>query len=179
MAAIKKLLQSSSRGIHISGKTQDKVSAQMENLLHLKGYSRLKCLLDILETIAKSRDQKMLSSVGYKNSFSANDADRINKVFEYLFVSFTGEISLSKVASSINMSTSAFCKFFKSRTGKTFTTIINEIRIGHACKLFIERDVSVSEVCYNCGYNNLSYFNRRFKLVTKYSPLEYQKRFNA
>ena len=75
------------------------------------------------------------------------------------------------------MNTSAFCKFFKNRTGKTFSHILNEIRIGHACKLFIEEGLSVSQVCYSCGYNSLSYFNRKFKAITKYSPMEYRKRF--
>ncbi len=177
MAPVKRLLDSSFRGIHISGDTQVKVAGEMERLLKLKGFERLKCLLDVLEMIANSGDQRLLTSAGYRNTFSADDADRINKIFDYLFLHFTEEITLADAASLIFMSTSAFCKFFKSRTGKTFTNILNEIRIGHACKLFIEKDVSVSEVCYNCGYNNLSYFNRRFKLITKYSPLDYQKRF--
>jgi AraC-like DNA-binding protein len=75
------------------------------------------------------------------------------------------------------MITSAFCKFFKKRTGKTFSHVLNEIRIGHACKLFIEQGLSVSDVCYSSGYNSLSYFNRQFKANTKYSPLEYRERF--
>ncbi len=177
MAPVKRLLDSSLRGIHISGDTQVKVAGEMERLLKLKGFERLKCLLDILEMMANSGDQRLLASAGYRNTFSADDAARINKIFDHLFLHFTEEITLADAASLIFMSTSAFCKFFKSRTGKTFTNILNEIRIGHACKLFIEKDVSVSEVCYSCGYNNLSYFNRRFKLITKYSPLDYQKHF--
>ena len=177
MKVIKKLLNASSRGIHIFGETQARVSREMERLLECKGFDRLKCLLDILEIISNSSEQRLLTSAGYRNTFSADDADRINKIFDYLFLNFTEDITLADAAGLIFMSTSAFCKFFKSRTGKTFTNILNEIRIGHACKLFIEKDVSVSEVCYNCGYNNLSYFNRRFKLITKYSPLDYQKRF--
>ncbi len=177
MATIKKLLQTSLRGIHIYGDTRQQVALQMERLFHLEGYERLKCLLDMLQLIANSGEQRLLSSLGYENTFSPNDAERINKVFEYVLRRFTEEISLTEVASHIHMTTSAFCKFFKSRTGKTFTHILNEIRIGHACKLFIEQDLSVSQVCYSCGYNSLSYFNRKFKLITKYSPLDYRKRF--
>jgi AraC-like DNA-binding protein len=177
MTAVKKLLSNSVRGISISGDTQKILAQRMEDLLLLKGYDRLRHLLDILQTMAHSRDQRLLSSVGFKNSFSIDDAERINTVFDFLFRNFSEDISVNHVAGKVHMETSAFCKFFKSRTGKTFTHILNEIRIGHACKLFIEKDMSVSQVCYSCGYNNLSYFNRRFKMITKYSPLEYQKRF--
>ena len=177
MASVKKLLSNSYRGIDIFGKTRMEVAEKMEDLLQLRGYERLKNLLDILQTISNSAEQRVLSSVGFKNSFSADDAERINNVFDFLFRNFSEDISVSAAAGRIHMETSAFCKFFKSRTGKTFTHILNEIRIGHACKLFMEKDMSVSQVCYSCGYNNLSYFNRRFKLITKYSPLEYQKRF--
>jgi AraC-like DNA-binding protein len=177
MIPVKKLLHNSSRGIHIFGETQKKIAPMMENLLHLNGYPRLMSLLDILQCIAHSEEQRLLSSLGYQNSFSHNDAERINSVFDYLLQRFTEEISLPVVAAHIHMNTSAFCKFFKNRTGKTFSHILNEIRIGHACKLFIEEGLSVSQVCYSCGYNSLSYFNRKFKAITKYSPMEYRKRF--
>lgn len=177
MIPVKKLLHNASRGIHIYGEAQKKVAPLMEKLLKVNGYSRLMCLLDILQQIAHSDEQRLLSSLGYQNSFSLNDAERINSVFDYLLQRFTEEISLQAVAAHIHMNTSAFCKFFKNRTGKTFSHILNEIRIGHACKLFIEEGLSVSQVCYSCGYNSLSYFNRKFKAITKYSPMEYRKRF--
>ena len=177
MITVKKLLHNASRGIFIYGETLKQIVPMMESLLQLKGYPRLKCLLDILQYIAHSEEQRLLSSLGYQNSFSHNDAERINSVFDYLLQRFTEEISLPVVAAHIHMNTSAFCKFFKNRTGKTFSHILNEIRIGHACKLFIEEGLSVSQVCYSCGYNSLSYFNRKFKAITKYSPMEYRKRF--
>lgn len=177
LVSVKKLLKNSLRGIHIHGRTQKEIAPMMESLLQLEGYPRLMCLLDILECIAHSKELQLLSSIGYHNSFSLNDAERINSVFDYMLQRFTEEISLPAVAEHINMSPSAFCKFFKNRTGKTFSHILNEIRIGHACKLFIEQGQSVSEVCYVCGYNSLSYFNRKFKAHTKYSPQEYRKRF--
>jgi len=174
---IKKLLQNSERGIHIYGKTQKKVAKMMEALLHLKGYSRLMSLIDILQTIATSEEKRLLSSLGYRNTFAPHDANRINAVFDYVLRTFETQIKLEDVAAIAHMSVSAFCKFFKSRTGKTFSHILNEIRIGHACKLFIEQGSSVSNVCYSCGYNSLSYFNRKFKAITKFSPLEYRNRF--
>jgi AraC-like DNA-binding protein len=177
MACIRKLLQNSERGIQIYGNTQLKVSPKIEELLQLTGYERLRCLLDVLHIISHSDEQRLLSSMGFQNSFTLNDAERINAVFNYVLKHFPEEISLSEAAAHTHMVTSSFCKFFKKRTGKTFSHVLNEIRIGHACKLFIEQGLSVSDVCYSCGYNSLSYFNRKFKRHTKYSPLEYRKRF--
>jgi len=177
MAPIKKLLENSVRGIQVYGDTQSKLVYKMESLLKLSGYERLRCLLDILHIIAHSREQRILSSMGFQNSFTLHDAERINQVFDYLLRNFTEEISLSEAAAKSHMTTTAFCKFFKKRTGKTFSHVLNEIRIGHACKLFIEQGCSVSDVCYASGYNSLSYFNRKFKEHTKYSPLEYLRRF--
>ena len=177
MSCIKKLLQNSSRGIQVLGKKQAEAAVRMEELLHLEGYERLRCLLDILHIISQSPEQKLLSSIGFQNSFTLQDAERINKVFSYILKNFSEEVSLKEAAAQAHMITSAFCKFFKKRTGKTFSHVLNEIRIGHACRLFIEQGLSVSDVCYSSGYNSLSYFNRQFKANTKYSPLEYRARF--
>lgn len=177
MAAIKKLLENSARGIQVYGRTQLNLADRMENLLKVKGYERLRCLLDILHIISQSGEQRLLSSIGFRNAFTLNDAERINQVFEYMLENFTEEIKLSEAAARAHMFTSAFCKFFKKRTGKTFSHVLNEIRVGHACKLFIEQGCSVSDVCYSCGYNSLSYFNRKFKEHTKYAPIEYRRRF--
>lgn len=177
MASVRKLLENSSRGIQVYGSTQSAITAKIEKLLHVSGYERMRCLLDILYAISHSGEQRMLASIGFRNSFTLNDAERINRVFDYLLRDFKDEISLSEAAARCHMVTSAFCKFFKKRTGKTFSRVLNEIRIGHACKLFIEQGQSVSEVCYACGYNSLSYFNKKFKEQAGYSPLEYRKRF--
>jgi AraC-like DNA-binding protein len=177
MGAIKKLLEKSSLGIQITGNTQKRLAPLMEKLLTSSNYERLTTLLDILHEISLSQELTTLSSVGYNKFSPSEDTTRIDKIFEYILKNYTEEISLSEIAENINMSVSAFCKYYKKRTGKTFTQTLNEVRIGHACKLFIEQGLSVSEVCYQSGFNNLSYFHRNFKKVTNYPPLEYRKRF--
>jgi AraC-like DNA-binding protein len=177
MGAIKKLLQRSSLGIQIAGNTQKRLAPFMEKLLTSSNYERLTTLLDILHEISVSQDIATLSSVGYNKFSPSEDTTRIDKIFEYILKNYTEEISLREIADNINMSVSAFCKYYKKRTGKTFTQTLNEVRIGHACKLFIEQGLSVSEVCYQSGFNNLSYFHRNFKKVTQFAPLEYRKRF--
>jgi AraC-like DNA-binding protein len=177
MANVKKMLLKSSLGLKISGDTQRKLALSMEKLLATSNYERLRILLDILNEIANSQEVTSLSSVGYNKFSPHEDTTRIDKVFEYILQNYTKDVTLQEIADNINMSVSAFCKFYKKRTGKTFTQTLNEIRVGHACKLFIERGLSVSEVCYQSGFNNLSYFHRNFKKITNFAPLEYRKRF--
>ncbi len=177
MAGIKKLLQRSARGLQIYGKTQARLAPCMERLLQLEGYERLRALLDILHRIAGSREQRQLASLSFQNTFVRDDAQRIDRVYDFMFQNFAEPVSLSEVAALVRMNNSAFCKFFKKRTGKTFSQVLNEIRVGYACKLFMDQGVSVSEACYRSGFNSLSYFNRQFKRITGSSPLAYRRRF--
>lgn len=175
MASIANILKLSERGVRITGKTRKYVAQQMELLLEQEGYERLNNLLNILETIAHSEDLMVLSSIRYKTS-PKEDIDRINQVYEFLLTHYKSDITLDKMAEIVNLSPTAFCRFFKRSTGKTFSQVLNELRIGHACKMLIEESVSVSEACYDSGYNNLSYFNRQFKAITKATPLVYRRR---
>ncbi|PHN04927.1 AraC family transcriptional regulator [Flavilitoribacter nigricans] len=173
---IRKLLAQSARGLHMHGAVQAAVAPLMESLLAQDGYERLRTLLDILQLIAQSDERSALASVGYENAIPEKDARRINIVYDYLFQHFAEDVSLGEVAALVRMNPSAFCKFLKKRSGKTFSQLLNELRIGHACKLLLEERLPVSEVCYRCGYNSLSYFNRKFKAATGYSPLRYQQK---
>ena len=177
LAGLRRLLQRAARGLHIYGNTRDTVAAQMEQLLRQTGYPRLMNLLDILYQLAGSQEVTPLASLGYTSAVPAGDAPRIDRVFTYLFQHYTEDISLTQVAEVAHMSPSAFCKFFKKRTGKTFSRALNEIRIGHACRLFIEEGLPVAQVCYRSGYNHPSYFNRQFKAITGLAPLQYRQRF--
>ncbi len=179
MAPVRKLLEQSMRGLHIYGGTRDLVAEKMEALVALSGYERLAALLDSLHMIAQSSERTPLASLVYAPSFPEADAPRINKVFEYLLKHYTDDVPLSNVAAHVSMSSSAFCKFFKKRTGKTFSETLNQFRIGHACRLFIEEGLPVAEACYKSGYNTPSYFNRKFKSITGYTPLQYRKKFHT
>ena len=84
---------------------------------------------------------------------------------------------MNALAEIVNMSPSGFCKFFKKHTRKTFSHVLNEMRIGHACKLILEEELPITRVCYQSGYNSMSHFNRQFKHITGSTPLKYRKRF--
>ena len=88
---------------------------------------------------------------------------------------FTETIKLDDISSIANMTSTAFCKYFKGKTGKTFSSFVNEVRIGQACKLIGNESLDISEICYSCGFNNLTNFNRNFKHFTKMTPTEFKK----
>ncbi len=177
MSSIKKLLEKSKQGMKIVGETQKRVALEMEKMVALRGFERAICLVKILHSISLSEDYQLLSSRSFKNNCMPEDVKRINKVYEFLLTNFKQEIQITEVANLVNMNISSFCRFLKKSSGKTFSQILNELRIGHACKLLLENDVTISEACYASGYNNISYFNRKFKSINKLSPLQYRKSY--
>ena len=179
LKAIQQLLLESQQAIHVYGETALEVAADMEQLLSTKGFSRLVLLLTILHKIALSTERHQLASNGYTRKAPSGETQRIGQVYAYLFQHFSEDIRLGKVAQSINLTDSAFCKFLKRHTGKTFSFILNEIRIGHACRLLNETAASVGEVAYKSGYTNASYFNRKFRTFTGLTPLQYRRRWQS
>lgn len=176
MADIRGLFKKSTYGLKILGKTRQKVALMMNEMFALSGYRRILHLLDVLEILALSEETIILVNHGYLEHRVVNDHDRIAKVYDYIMDNFKEDIGLAEVAAVTNMSLPSFCRFFKSRTRKAFSSFLNEIRIGYACKLLMEeRDYSISQICYECGFNNMSNFNRQFKKITNKSPLQYKQ----
>ncbi|HEY8957731.1 AraC family transcriptional regulator [Chitinophaga sp.] len=175
MKAVKELLAKARHGIRIHGATREQISREMEAILQAGKVQRITSLLNILDTIACSKDCTLLSSVGFVNSYNTINTDNINKIYHYTFNNFQQKITLKEVAAAANVSPNSFCRYFKSRTLKTYWQFLMEVRIGYACKLLIENNLPMSQVGYTCGFNNLSNFNRQFKLLTQKTPLQYQK----
>lgn len=174
---LKQLFSDATRGLRFTGDTISKAKNIMQQMLYEKGLFRAALLLQLLDLFAKSKSLEVLGSAGCNIIESSNEAQNINSVFEFIFKNFRNNITLEEVAAIIPMSSSAFCRFFKSKTGRTLTAFIKELRIGHASKLLLEYNHNVSEACYNSGYNNISNFNKQFKEVHGVSPKEFLKRY--
>lgn len=179
MFGLKHLLQQSERGLEVTGYTREIVTHQIKALRQLNGFDRILVLLDILHTLAKATDYNLLSSIGFTNTFKPSDTPRMQQVHDYVLTNFKQTISLETVAAVASMSPSAFCRYFKTRANKTFYDFVSEIRIGHACKLLIEENWTVTQICYECGYKTLSNFNSQFKAITGMSPLQFQKQYTS
>jgi transcriptional regulator GlxA family with amidase domain len=105
------------------------------------------------------------------------DKDQINKVYEYVFQNIQEGVKLNDAAGLVCMEPSSFCRYFKKKTNKTFMNYVKRVRIGIAAKLLAETDKQITQICYECGYNNLANFNHYFKLIMKKTPSEYRKSF--
>ena len=172
---IKQLFAKSCRGLKLIGRTRDSVAKYMEGMLCLPYGKKLVQFLAILEEIGDSKEYITLSSNGFVQEHSDVDRNRIKPVLEYTFTSYNEKITIDKVASILHMTRQSFCRYFKSKTNKTYLQFLMEVRIGHACRLLVEEDINVAETGYACGYNNISHFNHQFKRITGKKPLEYKR----
>lgn len=169
------LIKKATRGLKFYGKTHARATKILSNISEDDGLKKILDFLNVIEILSHSKEYEYLASISYKNTYDEKDTGRINSVYQFLIQNFHRNISLEEVAGIGNMSPTAFCRFFKSRTQKSFIQFLNELRIGHACKLLQDEEYSVADVCYESGYNNLANFNKFFKSITSKSPSEYRK----
>jgi AraC-like DNA-binding protein/quercetin dioxygenase-like cupin family protein len=177
MYKIRQLFARAQRGMEIEGKTAEESRLLMSKLMDAEDFDRILILLNLLNVLANSSEYNLLASEGYSNLLEEAESDRMNNVHAYVMKNFREKVSLEDVAAIANMSPSSFSRYFKIHANKPFTGFLSEIRIGYACKLLIEKDVSISEACYESGFNTLSNFNRQFKEITHHSPLQYRKKY--
>ena len=175
MFDIKSFLKNSERGLDLTGTLGAEMVRDLNELLGLTGFEGISKLLNILHKLSVTNDYQYISSTNYTNTHKISETERMRIVHEYVLKHFKENINLSTVASLSNMTEAAFCRYFKSRTNKTFSDFVKEIRIGNACKILQDENKSISQTCYESGYNTVSNFNNQFKSLKGVSPLQYQK----
>ena len=171
---VKQLLAGSDRGIKLSKKLADELLLTVLSMPDLSGAPRIIQLLYLLEKIATSGDFEHLSPP-IEQHFQREDYERLNKITAYILDNYAQPISLEEIANEAYLSPSAFCRFFKKRTRKSFVEYLNEFRISMACKMLVESKEPVAHICYKAGFNNLANFNRQFKKVMGVTPTGYRK----
>ncbi|WP_420399011.1 AraC family transcriptional regulator [Flagellimonas sp.] len=174
MKNIQTLFEVAKGGIAFFGKTKLKVGEKMEILEYQTDFQRLLSILNILNQLATSEEIKVLNAEGFSMETEVKDNDRINIVFNHVKANFKEDISLEEIADLVSMTVPSFCRYFKKITHKTFTQFVNEYRLVHASKLLAEQPISITEVCYESGFNNFSHFNKSFKAFTGQNPSEYR-----
>ncbi len=178
MATIKKLIDDARLGIHFSVPTKHKIKKQLKNIISLSPFDRMITLLSVLKNLSDIDERTVLSSIPFSDYYQKHKSKRIDKIYDYVLNNLEKKITLEKLASIANMTSSSLCRFFKQSTRKSISEFINEVRIGYACKLLIDEKSSISDVCFRCGYNNISYFNRQFKKSIGLSPSKYQNQIS-
>ncbi len=166
MKKVHKLLEKAKKGLLFGVKTKTKLGPKIEKITEKEGFKQILILLEILNTLSKADDYTLLNADGYALETQPQDSSKINVIFKYVNENFNRHITLDEIADLVSMTVPAFCRFFKKTTGKTFTKMVNEYRIVHATKLLSESQMSISEVSFECGFNNFSHFNKLFKEFT-------------
>ena len=174
---LKTVLEKAKRGLQVVGKTKQVVGDLLEKLQEAEGPQRLVLLIEALNAIANGKQMPLLSSMGFRPDLMDAEKDRINAIYEYSIKNFKRKIQLEEIAEVANISPNSFCRYFKSRTRKTYSQFLIELRVGHACKLLIENNQCIKRLCYESGFNNFTSFHKYFKMITGKSPLVYQKEF--
>ncbi len=172
---ISQMLKQSQRGLVFS---KEIANQNKELLLQLpdiqNGFERIILVLKLLQQLAVSGNYRQLASLSYQNIDSDNSLNRIIDTLKYISENYQKKLYLSEISSQFNMSTTAFCNYFKRKTGKTLINYINELRVSKAGRLINNSEKSITEIAFECGFNNLSNFNRIFKSITGKTPKEYR-----
>lgn len=172
---IKTLIQVAKRGIVFSGDTKARVGAMMEAMETQTDFERLVTQLTILNDLATTEEFRILNADGFTVLSDVKDNERINAVFNYVKTHFKEEIALDAMADLTSLTVPSFCRYFKMVTNKTFTQFVNEYRLVRASRLLAEQSMSITEVCFESGFNNFSHFNKKFKAFTGQTPSAYRK----
>jgi len=175
MQDIRSLMERGKQGIVFHEPIKANLGQEIEALLDMNPFERMIGLLAILEQMAQTDGYTLLQTGQVVLETKAEDNQRLDLIFNWVKQEFRRSIPLSEVADMVAMSDPAFSRYFKKKTGKTFTQFVNEHRLVHACKLLSEEQISITEVCYDSGFNNFSHFNKQFKQYTGKSPSAYRK----
>lgn len=174
MEGISNLFERAKNGILFGVKTKKKIGHKIEKLSEKEGFKKILVLLDILHGLAKSEDYIILNAGGFVFETEPQDSAKIDVIFKHVNDNFQEHISLNEIADKVSMTVPAFCRYFKKVTGKTFTKLVNEYRVVHATKLLSESQMSITDISFECGFNNFSHFNKLFKEFTGKSASKYR-----
>lgn len=176
-ANIKKLLSRTSLGCHFFGSEVIEIKKKMKSIKSLSPFHQMICFLEMLHTLSTVKEYSVLSSPGYQPTTKRKESKRMSLVNDYILENFTKKITIDELADLINVSPATFCRLFKKSMNKNFSEFITEVRVGHACKLLMDSDLSIAEVCYMSGYNHLTHFNQKFKHTMRKTPKQYRNDF--
>ena len=179
MNNIRDLIERSRRGLKFTGKSKLEITRFIRSSVNDVGVRKVTNLLTLLELMATSTEYELLASVGFTNSVNSEDFERFNKVYKFLVKNFATSIRLEEVSTLVGLTPTAFCRYFKERTKKTFVEYLNEMRIGYSKKLLLENKMKISTISGEVGFPNLSNFISQFKTVTGMSPSQFQKQFGV
>lgn len=179
MTNIKNLFSQAKQGISFTGKTKKIIGERIEALDEQNQLERLLSMLSILNELELSKECVILNAEGFSMEMQMQDNDRMNVVYNFVKDHFQENISLEEISDLVAMTVPSFCRYFKKITNKTFTKFVNDYRLVHASKLLAEKQISITDVCEQSGFNNLGHFNKSFKEFTGKSASQYRQELRS
>jgi AraC-like DNA-binding protein len=171
------LLKNAGNGIWFKGNKTKKVGQVLKTMVNLNGLESYIKLLEVFNLLLKIDERENLALPSAMPNMYEKDRDQINRIYEYVFNNIQSGIKLKEASALVFMEPGSFCRYFRKKTRQTFMDYVKSVRIGIAAKLLAETDRQITQICYECGYNNLANFNHYFKIIMKRTPSEYRKDF--
>ncbi len=177
MRRVHRLMHRAECGLVFAEAVVQRVRGDVMQLADLGTTDRWITFLHIMDQLARSRSARQLSAEPYARSVRPTDQQAIDRVCRWVIDHIDHEIRQADAAALIHRSPSAFARFFKRMMGQTFIDYVVQVRVGRACRMLMETDLAITEVCYRAGFTNLSYFNRAFRRWRKTTPGAYRRAF--
>jgi AraC-like DNA-binding protein len=173
--AMQQFIDKAKDGLRFYGHTLENAITLMRELIHKDSLSKITGFLNLITLLYQTNEYDSLASGAYKPVYNERENKRINLIYVYVMQNFKDTVSLQQASALLDMTPNAFCRFFRKHTNKSFSKFVNEMRVGHACKLLKDKNLNISEVCYASGYQNLTNFNKFFKEIMNKNPRTYRK----
>jgi AraC-like DNA-binding protein len=176
LSLINKLFKSAAYGVAFHGETRAIVAQKLKQLNELSSFEQLLQLMHIFQLLASSKEYTLLNNDETSKDFILKDKIRMGAIYEYIDANYAQKPDVNVVADKVNLTTAAFCRYFKRQTNITFTEFVNQYRIERAKNLLMQ-DKNITQTCYTVGFESLSYFNKLFNKLVGENPSDFKKRW--
>lgn len=178
LCSLREMLQRANYGLTFSRGAIEQIKERLYSLYSEKeGAHSVFKLFGILYDLSLDTSMRKLASPTMESDVKIYKSRRIEKAYNYMLENYSREIHLSDVAGLVGMTEVSFSRFFKKRTSRSFVDSLNEIRLGYATRMLVDTTTSVAEICFACGFNNISNFNRIFKKKKGCTPKEFRENY--
>ncbi len=179
LSQVRSMLGSAQRGILFPKSAIADIADRIINLKQKNHFEAVIELFTIFHALSVCPDVKLLSDPGFTDERILHKSRRIEKIFDLMYNQYHRHIPLAEAADLANMPPTSFSRFFKMRTGKTFVEVLNEMRLGYASRMLIDTNLVIAQIAFKCGFNNLSNFNRIFKIKKMCTPHQFRETYSA
>ncbi|MBL7814218.1 MAG: helix-turn-helix domain-containing protein [Saprospiraceae bacterium] len=174
LSDIKDLFEQARKGVYFYGQSKQQIGETLKNLFQKTHFEQFMAVLELLQTMSKCSEKDTLHANPIGQHYNLKEQQRLKIVYAYIEAHYHERMDIMDLAKLTHLTHAAFCRYFKKMTLMTFTEFVNQYRVNQAKKLLL-LDNTVTEICFQCGFESLSYFNRIFKKVTSMSPLQFKK----